>query len=645
MFIAHYSLSILIHEILRKHWGYSQFRPLQEDIIQSVLDGVDTLALLPTGGGKSVCYQVPALAMNGICIVVSPLISLIKDQVQQLEKRGIAAASIHSGMVFREIDRTLENAVEGKAKFLYVSPERLQTELFQVRLQRMNVNLLAVDEAHCISQWGYDFRPPYLQIAAIRPLIGEQVPVLALTATATKSVRDDIKDKMKFRKDGRMFVQSFERKNLSYSVLKEENKPQRLQSMLEKVKGSSIVFVNTRKHTKETAWELSQQNINASFYHAGLTVEERNRRQQEWIENKQRVIVCTNAFGMGIDKPDVRIVVHMEPPESPEAYFQEAGRAGRDGKKAFAVCLYEDADIDRMREKFEQAFPSVAEVKRVYQSVANFLEVAEGAGNGASYDFDLGKMCKTFNLQPVVTHNALRLLEQEGYVTLSDAVRIPSRVTVLLNREQLYKFEVTHPQEEQYVKALLRMYGGVFDSYVPIREQDIARFLNVDTGTVIARMNALHAQEVIDYLAAKDAPQLTFTTPRQDAKRLKLDEARIEKRKEAQRRRVDAMIHYLTSTSECRSQMLLKYFGETKVERCGMCDVCLERHRLEMNDDEFEMNVGTVSTVLKTQPFTIQQLVSQLPQIREDKLIHVTRWMMDVGLVEQGEQSKLKWKG
>ncbi|HZG01040.1 MAG TPA: RecQ family ATP-dependent DNA helicase, partial [Chitinophagales bacterium] len=303
-----------IHEILRKHWGFSQFRPLQEDIIRSVMDGVDTLALLPTGGGKSMCYQVPALAMEGICVVVSPLISLIKDQVTQLEKRGVAALSIHSGMPFREIDRTLEQAAQSKAKFLYVSPERLQTELFQVRLQRMNVNLIAVDEAHCISQWGYDFRPPYLQIADIRPLAGELVPVLALTATATQSVRDDIREKMKFRKDGRVFVQSFERKNLSYSVLKEENKPERLRSMLEKVPGTGIVFVGTRKRTKELAWELSQQKIAASFYHAGLTVEDRNRRQQDWLDNKQRVIVCTNAFGMGIDKPDVRIVVHTEPP-------------------------------------------------------------------------------------------------------------------------------------------------------------------------------------------------------------------------------------------------------------------------------------------------------------------------------------------
>ena len=635
----------MIHDLLRKHWGYTQFRPLQEDIIRSVLDGVDTLALLPTGGGKSVCYQIPALAMNGVCVVVSPLISLIKDQVMQLEKRGISAMSIHSGMAFREIDRTLENAVEGKTKFLYVSPERLQTELFLARVQRMTVNLLAVDEAHCISQWGYDFRPPYLQIADIRPLLGESVPVLALTATATEDVRNDIKDKMKFRKDGRTFVQSFERKNLSYSVLKEENKPQRLQSMFQKVKGSSIVFVNTRKHTKETAWELSQQNIAASFYHAGLTMEERSRRQHEWLENKQRVIVCTNAFGMGIDKPDVRMVVHLEPPESPEAYFQEAGRAGRDGKKSFAVCLYEEADIDRMREKFEQSYPSVDEVKRVYQAVANFLEVAEGAGDGASYDFDLGKMCKTFNLQPVTAHNALRLLEQEGYVALSEAVRIPSRVTVLLDRDRLYKFEVTHPQEEQYVKALLRMYGGVFDSYVPIREQDIARFLNIDTGTVIAKLTALHKQEVIDYLPTKDAPQLTFTAPRQDSKRLKLDEQRIHKRKEAQRKRMETMINYLTSTSECRSKMLLKYFGETKVERCGICDVCLERHKMELSDAEFENHVSTVSNVLKLQPSTIQQLVSQLPQIREDKLIHVTRWMMDNGLVEQAAQNKLKWKG
>jgi ATP-dependent DNA helicase RecQ len=634
-----------LHDILRKHWGFTQFRPLQEDIVRSVMDGVDTLALLPTGGGKSLCYQVPAIAMKGMCLVVSPLISLIKDQVQQLEKRGVTALSIYSGMSFREIDRTLEQAAQGKTKFLYVSPERLQTELFKARLERMNINLLAVDEAHCISQWGYDFRPPYLQIADIRPLIGEEVPVLALTATATETVRKDIQDKMRFRKDSRVFVQSFERKNLSYSVLKEESKAQRLTSMLEKVKGTGIVFVGTRKYAKELAWELSQNGVSASFYHAGLPVEERNRRQQEWIENKQRVIVCTNAFGMGIDKPDVRMVVHMEPPESPEAYFQEAGRAGRDGKKAFAVCLYEEADIEKLHEKFEQKYPSVAEVKRVYQALANFLEVAEGAGAGASYDFDLSKMCKTFNLQPVVTHNALKLLEQEGYLTLSDSVRIPSRVNVQLNREQLYRYEVAHPQEEIVIKAVLRLYGGAFDGYVPIREQDIARFLNIDTGTVIAKLREIQKQEAIDYVPAKDAPQLTFTVPRMDAKYLKLNETAITKRKEAQRKRLEAMVHYLTSTTECRSKMLLAYFGETKAERCGICDVCLERHRLEITDAEFETHVGTVKDVLKKKPLSLQQLVAQLSHIREDKLIHVTRWMLDTGLVEQAELNVLKWKG
>lgn len=634
-----------IHEILRRHWGYTQFRPLQEDIIRSVMEGTDTLALMPTGGGKSLCYQVPAIAMDGLCLVVSPLISLIKDQVQQLEKRGILAASIYSGMPFREIDKTLERAAQGKTKFLYVSPERLQTELFKARLERMNVNLLAVDEAHCISQWGYDFRPPYLQIADIRPLIGENVPVLALTATATETVRDDIKEKMRFRKNGRVFIQSFERKNLSYSVLKEENKPERLKSMLSKVPGTAIVFVGTRKHAKEMAWELNKFGMNASFYHAGLGVEERNRRQQEWLENKQRIIVCTNAFGMGIDKPDVRIVVHLEPPESPEAYFQEAGRAGRDGKKSFAVCLYEDADILRMREKFEQSYPTVAEVKRVYQAVSNFLEVAEGAADGASYDFDLGKFSKTFNLHPVTAHNALKLLEQEGYLAMSDAVRIPSRVTVLLDRDQLYRFEVAHPREEVYIKAILRLYGGAFDSYVPIREHDIARFLNVDAATVVAKLKLIQQQEAIDYIQASDTPQLTFTLPRQDAQRLKLNETAIAKRKEAQRARMEAMIRYLMSTTECRSKMLLKYFGEEKAERCGICDVCLERHRIDISDNEFESHVSTVSDALKSRSTTIQQLVTMLPQIREDKILLVTRWMMDNGLVEQTDLNKLKWKG
>ncbi|HZG00243.1 MAG TPA: RecQ family zinc-binding domain-containing protein, partial [Chitinophagales bacterium] len=324
---------------------------------------------------------------------------------------------------------------------------------------------------------------------------------------------------------------------------------------------------------------------------------------------------------------------------------QEAGRAGRDGRKAFAVCLYEEADLERMREKFEQSYPSAADVRRVYQSVANFLEVAEGAGNGASYDFDLGKLCKTFNLQPVLTHNALRLLEQEGYLAMSESLRIPSRVTVLLNREQLYRYEVANPQAEVVVKAILRMYGGALDGYVPIREQDIARFLNLDTGTVIARLKEIQSQDAIDYLPSNDAAQLTFTKPRHDAKRLQLNEAAITKRKEAQRKRMEAMQHYLTSTTECRSRMLLKYFGETKTERCGICDVCLERHRMELSDTEFETHVSTVSGVLKQQPSTIQQLVSRLPQIREDKLIHVTRWMMDVGLVERAGLNTLKWKG
>lgn len=628
-------------EILLKYWGYKQFRSLQDEIIQSVADGHDTLALMPTGGGKSICYQVPALMKEGLCVVVSPLISLIKDQVEQLQRRMIPAAALFSGMNMREMDMTLQDAVDGKLKFLYVSPERLGTEQFQQRISYANVNLLAVDEAHCISQWGYDFRPAYLRIAEIRSIINP-CPVIALTATATVAVRNDIVDKLRFRA-GKIFIKSFERRNLSYAVLFEENKLERIASMLKKKSGSALVFVSTRKKAKEVCDYLTQQKISASYYHAGLTSDERNKRQKDWIENRIRVMACTNAFGMGIDKPDVRLVIHYEPPQNPESYFQEAGRAGRDEKKAFAVCLYDKSDIQSLFEKVESNFPSEQDIKVVYHALSGYTQVAIGSGLGVSFDFDLHAFCKKYSLELLPTLQALKTLELEGYISVSDAVFIPSRVMIIVSKEELYRFQVQNPRAEPFIMALLRMYGGLFDHYVNIYERDIASFLNTSALVVEKALRALHQRNFIDYISATDKPQITYTSPRHDTNDLHIDVLLLKKRKESFKQRTEAMVRYLETKWKCRSQMLLQYFGEDDAPRCGICDVCLRRHELDVSDIEFEKLTGAIKRLITTESVTMKKLIATIHQYPEDKVIASVRWLLDSDLIHEDANGILHW--
>jgi len=569
-------------QILQQFWGYDTFRPLQAEIVDAVLARQDTLVLMPTGGGKSICFQVPTLCMKGVCIVVTPLIALMKDQVQQLKKRGIPAAAIYSGMNAREIDTTLDNCIYGNTKFLYVSPERLRTEIMIARTRQMTVCLLAVDEAHCISAWGYDFRPPYLQIAEFRELIPD-TPVIALTASATPDVEKDILDKLALRKPG-IYRQTFARANLSYSVFQEENKEERLLRVLERVPGTAIVYVRSRRQTQQVAQLLQRQNITADFYHAGLTTQQRDEKQDAWIQNRTRVIVSTNAFGMGIDKPDVRLVVHLDVPDSLEAYYQEAGRAGRDGQKAYGLMLYTNGDLENLRFRTEQLYQPVEMLRRVYQALANYTAVPVGSGQFASYDFDLAGFASTFSLPPQETHYALKQLQLEGFIQLNENYYHPSRLTVLLDNRQLYEFQVLNPKLDPFIKLLLRMYGGeLFTDFLTISESSLARAYMIDQRDIDALLTQLHQRNVIIYEKQKDKPQLTFLTPRHNAPDLPVNVQELNRRKELALRKVQAAITYAEHPTQCRTRLLQAYFGEKLTgnadQDCGICDNCVKKRK------------------------------------------------------------------
>lgn len=628
-----------IQDILKKYWGFSQFRDVQEDIILSVLSGKDTLALLPTGGGKSVCFQVPALAKDGICIVISPLIALMKDQVANLTAKGIKAVAIFSGMSKQEIDMAIDNCVYGNIKFLYVSPERLSTDILMVRVTKMNVNLLAVDEAHCISQWGYDFRPQYLRIAAFRALV-PAVPVLALTATATPPVVDDICDKLAF-KEKNIFQKSFERTNLSYSVLFEDSKYERLVKMLNKVPGTAIAYVRNRRKTKEIADYLVKNKISADYYHAGLDHATRSNKQDSWTTNKTRVMVSTNAFGMGIDKPDVRLVVHMDVPDNIESYFQEAGRGGRDGKKSFAVLLYNNADIAELEERLTSYLPSIAKIRATYQALANHFQLAIGAGEQASFDFDIATFCKAFKLKPPETLQTLKVLEQEGYIAVTESVYMRSRILLIVNKEVLYKFEVENKKYEILIRTLLRAYSGIFESFVMINESELSKYTGLNYREVIQQLKDLENFQLLKYEPQKDAPQITFIVPRADSERMSFNIELLKQRKEAHEKRVTAMKHYLITGYRCRSQMLLAYFGEENETRCGICDVCLNRNKLNLSELEFSRITEQIKSLVKQRHYTISELVSKTPKTQEKKLLETIQWLLDSEELKLNDQHQL----
>ena len=772
-----------IHKILKEHWGYDSFRPLQEDVINSILEGKDTLALMPTGGGKSLCYQVPALAKEGLCLVISPLIALMKDQVENLRRKNITAYAIYSGMSRAEVINTLKVATNSNCKFLYVSPERLETNLFKEYLPGMHINLIAVDEAHCISQWGYDFRPPYLRIAALREELSD-VPVLALTASATKEVQDDICEKLtsplsplrqgrrgdvladrypkykvqqivqyenaranrakstegeatlwqllrnsktgyKFRRqhpieefivdfvclekgliievdggyhnneeqkifdeyrtaalkqkrftvlrfineevlanpyvvqkkiidfielldksraavpaspfsisDGEgpemrwnIFRQSFERKNLSYSVFKVDSKINKVIEILNKVAGSAIVYCKSRKRTKEIAELLMLQNIVADFYHAGLPQEERHKRQEDWIKNKTRVIVCTNAFGMGIDKPDVRSVVHADIPDCLENYYQEAGRAGRDGQRSFAVLLYDDNDITELEGMAAIRYPSLDNIKNVYQSVANYLQIPAGSGEGNYFDFDINDFVKKFKLNTYTTVYSLKALEQDNWLSLNEQVFLPSKVKFTTSKEALYDFEKNHPALEPAIKGLLRGYEGIFDFPTSISETVLIRLLKKDVEGIKKDLYQLHQYGIIHYEPQKDSPQLYFPRNRVKVEDLSVNMELYQKRKEKFVARVKNIIQYVSELVTCRSKMIGSYFGDNKLHHCKVCDNCLRQKKVHIDEKEFEKISQRIQTVLAPQPLPSKELMDQLGAIKKEKAWKVIEFL------------------
>jgi ATP-dependent DNA helicase RecQ len=614
-------------EILKKYWGYDQFRELQGDIVRAVLAGKDTLALLPTGGGKSICYQVPGLVMEGITLVVSPLIALMQDQVSQLRKRTVSAIAIHSGMSKSEIDVALDNCVYGKVKFLYLSPERLKTELFIERFKKMKVALIAIDEAHCISQWGYDFRPPYLEIAALRE-VNAKVQFLALTATATKQVKGDIIEKLALRSPS-VFQKSFTRDNLSFVVRITENKERKLLEILRNVRGSAIVYVRSRKGTVDLSKWLTREKIQATFYHAGLPHEDRMKRQNDWISNQVRVMVATNAFGMGIDKPDVRVVIHMDLPENLEAYYQEAGRAGRDGNKAYAALVFHEVDVLALRSKVQQGYPSVEYMKKVYQALANFYQLATGSAEGESFEFDLDNFCQRFGMKPSAVFPALKKLEEEGLIQLSESFYRPSRVHVHMDKARLYEFQVANSLMDPVIKSLLRLYGAeVFSDFVAISESNIARNLKISEKEVKLLLVQLEKRQVLDYAQATDKPALTFLLPRQDAAKLPLNLERLASRRELAFSKMEAMIEYGQQTHRCRMQVMLAYFDEHTDAQCGKCDVCIERKKKD-NKTLFQDYEKGITKAIQEKPMTVDELETAMSPRDHHLFVEVVRDLVD----------------
>ncbi len=628
-------------QILIKYWGYPSFKPLQEEIIMSVAGGRDTLALMPTGGGKSITFQVPALAHEGICLVITPLIALMKDQVNRLNNLEIKSIAIHSGLSAEEIDNALENAIYGDYKFLYISPERISTRLFEAKVSRLNLSLVAIDEAHCISQWGYDFRPSYLKIAALRDHISDKVPFLALTASATPMVVDDIMKKLAFREKN-VLKTSFDRKNISYLVRKVEEKGTYLVKTILKASGSGIVYVRSRKRCKEVAELLVANGISADFYHAGLSDELRDKKQSSWTSGETRVIVATNAFGMGIDKSEVRFVIHWDIPDSIESYFQESGRAGRDGKQAFAVLLYSPADKTRLLDTTRKKFPSIDKIKDTYEALCNYLQVPLGSGKDIVFDFNMYDFISKYRLPVIETYNSLQFLQREGYMEFTEEINNPSRVHFIVSRDDLYKFQVANESFDGFIKLILRSYTGMFSEFVPINEEALSRKSAASRDTIYQYLVKLSSFNIIRYIPGKKTALVIFTEERLVRKALMISPDNYLHVKEKYEVRLEKMIEYADSDNHCRSVYLLNYFGEES-DRCGICDVCRERNELDLSKYEFDIILEEIKSLLSEKNPDAEELV-KLIEYPEVKVIKVIRWLLDHNKMIPDKDHKLEWK-
>ena len=620
-------------KILKDYWGYDNFRGIQEDIINSIGSGRDTLGLMPTGGGKSITFQVPALAKDGLCIVITPLIALMKDQVRNLRDRGIKAIAIYSGMTREEIIISLENCIFGNYKFLYISPERLDTEIFRVKLRSMKVSMITVDESHCISQWGYDFRPAYLKISEIRNML-PGVPVLALTATATPEVVKDIQQRLAFKEEN-VFRMSFERKNLAYIVRRTENKSEELLHILKHVPGSAIVYAHNRKRTKEYSQMLNENGITATFYHAGLNNDTKDQRQKSWVKGDTRVMVATNAFGMGIDKPDVRLVVHVDIPDSPEAYFQEAGRGGRDGEKAYAVLLYAKSDKATLKKRITDTFPEKEYIRTVYEHINYYYQMAMGDGLGCVREFNIDEFCRNFKHFPIQVDSALKILTRAGYIEYTDEQDNNSRLMFTLTKEELYRIHETSPETEKLINVILRSYTGVFTEYAYINEETLSVRTGLTRQQIYDTLISLTKRRILHYIPGKKTPYIIYTRERQDADRLIFTKEVYEDRKNSFIHRIGAMTEYAESEDKCRSRMLLLYFGEKNEHNCGQCDVCLASHSSGMKQGTFDELERLIENALSDKSMSVSELISSIDRDDKDNIIKVISYLLSEEIVCQ----------
>jgi ATP-dependent DNA helicase RecQ len=627
-------------KILKQYWGFDSFRSSQLDVIHSILEGNDTLVLLPTGGGKSICFQVPTMMMEGICIVISPLIALMNDQVSTLKSKNIRAVAITSGMSHSELDITLDNCIYGNYKFLYLSPERLENEMVKVRLEKMNINLIAVDESHCISEWGYNFRPSYLKISNIRTI--SDAPIVALTASATKTVVEDIQEKLEF-KTKKVIKSSFYRKELSYVVLEQEDKDSKIIQVLNRVKGSAIIYCRTRKETKRIHTVLSEHGVSSHYYHAGFDIVDRESKQKQWLLNHVRVMVATNAFGMGIDKPDVRLVVHNYIPSSLEAYYQEAGRAGRDKKLSYAIVICNKLDVHELKKDIENHYPDIEEIRNVYQQLANYYGIANGSGQYSEFPFHISEFCEKYSLNYLKTFNTLKSLEKEEYIKLSEAINQPSRIHFKVSHSELYQFQIANKAFDLMLKILLRSYVTLFEAFTKIQESIIAKRAQLTTKEVKTLLNKLKEMDILDYIPQNSNPKILFLRQKVEAKKLNISKETLVKRKNNEESKANSVIEYVSNQHYCRSSFLQDYFGDENIEKCGKCDVCLEKNKLNISNQEFDVIMNAIKELIEKEPMSVDDIILKIVDFREDKMIEVLQFLSDNGQIAFNEEKKLYW--